>query len=65
MRLRTVSYSDESLTDTTEFDQFLSLLQQSFPHIHQQLKRETFNQYGLLYEWKGRNPALKPVLSQN
>ncbi|KAA9353726.1 M20 family peptidase [Larkinella humicola] len=62
LRLRTVSYSDESLTDTTQFDQFLSLLQQSFPRIHQQLKRETFNQYGLLYEWKGKNPALKPVL---
>jgi carboxypeptidase PM20D1 len=62
LRLRTVSFSDESLTDTTQFEKFLSLLQQSFPRIHRQLKRETFNQYGLLYEWKGRNPALKPLL---
>ncbi|GAB3932267.1 M20 family peptidase [Larkinella terrae] len=62
LQLRTVSYSDYSLTDTTQFEQFLKLLEQSFPRIHRQLKRETFNQYGLLYEWKGRNPALKPVL---
>ncbi|GAB3896376.1 M20 family peptidase [Larkinella knui] len=62
LQLRTVSYSDYSLTDTTQFEKFLTLLQQSFPRIHRQLKRETFNQYGLLYEWKGQNPALKPVL---
>ncbi|RAK02004.1 carboxypeptidase PM20D1 [Larkinella arboricola] len=62
LQLRTVSYTDYSLTDTTQFEKFLSLLQQSFPRIHRQLKRETFNRYGLLYEWKGRNPALKPIL---
>ncbi|GAB3267135.1 M20 family peptidase [Larkinella harenae] len=62
LQLRTVSYSDYTLTDTTQFEKFLTLLQQSFPRIHRQLQRETFNRYGLLYEWKGRNPALKPVL---
>ncbi|MFC5410458.1 M20 family peptidase [Larkinella bovis] len=62
LQLRTVSFSNYALTDTTQFEQFLSLLQQSFPRIHRQLKRETFNRYGLLYEWEGSNPALKPVL---
>ncbi|MFD1144035.1 M20 family peptidase [Larkinella insperata] len=62
LQLRTVSYTDYSLTDTTQFEKFLSLVQESFPRIHRQLKRETFNRYGLLYEWKGSNPALKPVL---
>ncbi|GAB3321801.1 M20 family peptidase [Larkinella ripae] len=62
LQLRTVSFTDYALTDTTQFEKFLSLLQLSFPRIHRQLKRETFNRYGLLYEWKGRNPALKPVL---
>ncbi|MGA0556248.1 M20 family peptidase [Larkinella sp. VNQ87] len=62
LQLRTVSFTDYALTDTTQFEQFLGLLQQSFPQIHQQLKRETFNRYGLLYEWKGSNSALKPIL---
>lgn len=62
LQLRTVSYTDYSLTDTTQFEKFLALLQQSFPRIHHQLKRETFNRYGLLYEWKGSNSALKPIL---
>jgi len=62
IQIPTVSYTDYSLTDTTQFDKFLSYLQTTFPLINQQLKRDTFNQYGLLYEWKGRNPALKPIL---
>jgi carboxypeptidase PM20D1 len=62
LRIQTVSYTDYTLTDTTQFDKFLTYIQTSFPVLHRQLKHETFNQYGLLYEWKGRNPALKPVL---
>jgi len=62
LQLRTVSFADYSLTDTTQFDAFLAFLQQSYPLIHSRLKHETVNRYGLLYEWKGRNPALKPAL---
>ncbi|GAA4408624.1 M20 family peptidase [Nibrella viscosa] len=62
LRLRTVSYADYSLVDTTQFDQFIRFLERSYPLVHSRLKRETFNQYGLLYLWPGRNPALKPVL---
>lgn len=62
IRIPTVSYTDYSLTDTTQFDKFLTYIRASFPLIHQRLNPQTFNQYDLLYEWKGRNPALKPVL---
>lgn len=62
IRIPTVSFTDYALTDTTQFDKFLAYVQASFPLIHQRLKRETFNRYGLLYEWKGKNPALKPIL---
>ncbi|GAA4448103.1 M20 family peptidase [Nibrella saemangeumensis] len=62
LRIRTVSYADYSLTDTTQFDQFVRFLERSYPLVHSRLKRETFNQYGLLYQWPGRNPTLKPVL---
>lgn len=62
IRIPTVSYTDYSLTDTTQFDKFIAYIRASYPLIHQRLNPQTFNQYGLLYEWKGRNPALKPVL---
>ena len=62
IRIPTVSFTDYALTDTTQFDKFLTYIQTTYPLIHQRLKRETFTQYSLLYEWKGRNPALKPVM---
>ncbi len=62
IRIPTVSFTDYALTDTTQFDKFLTYIRASYPLIYQRLKYQTFNQYGMLYEWKGRNPALKPVL---
>ncbi|MFD2933543.1 M20 family peptidase [Spirosoma flavum] len=62
IRISTVSYTDAALTDTTQFDKFLTYIRATYPLIHQHLKQETFNQYSLLYEWKGRNPALKPIM---
>ncbi|WP_234736458.1 M20 family peptidase [Tellurirhabdus bombi] len=62
IRIRTVSFTDYALTDTTQFDQFVQFLKRSFPLTHAQLKLETINQYGLLYEWKGQNTSLKPAL---
>lgn len=62
IQCRTVSYTDYSLTDTTQFDKFVALIRRQFPLIHSRLTQETVNQYGLLYTWKGQNPALPPVL---
>ncbi|MVM31094.1 M20/M25/M40 family metallo-hydrolase [Spirosoma sp. HMF4905] len=62
VRIPTVSYTDYTLTDTTQFDKFLTYIRSSYPLIHQRLNPQAFNQYSLLYEWKGRNPALKPIL---
>lgn len=62
VRIRTVSFTNYSLTDTTQFDQFLQFIHKSYPLIHSRLTRETFNQYGLLYTWPGRDPKLKPML---
>lgn len=62
LRIRTVSYTDYALVDTTQFDQFLSFIRQAFPLVHSRLTLETVNRYGLLYTWKGTNPALKPAL---
>ncbi|WP_266362428.1 M20 family peptidase [Tellurirhabdus rosea] len=62
LQIRTVSFTDYALVDTTQFDQFMEFTQQAFPLVHSRLKRETVNRYGLLYEWKGRNASLKPAL---
>lgn len=62
IRYRTVSFTDYTLTDTTQFDKFLVFLRQNFPLVHSRMTLEKMNNYGLLYELKGKNPALKPML---
>ena len=62
IRYRTVSFTDYALTDTTQFDQFLQFLRRTYPLVHCRMTFETVNNYGLVYELKGKNPALKPML---
>lgn len=62
IRCQTVAFTDYRLSDTTQFDKFLELIRRQFPLTHQQLRRETVNNYGLLYTWPGRNSRLPPIL---
>jgi carboxypeptidase PM20D1 len=62
LRIPTVSRARYADTDTVPFDQLQAYLQRTFPLVHQRLKLQKVNRYGLLYEWPGTNPALKPLL---
>jgi carboxypeptidase PM20D1 len=44
------------------FLRFHEFLQQTFPLVHQALKKEIISKYSLLYTWKGQNPRLEPIL---
>lgn len=35
---------------------------ETFPLVHKNLKLEIVNHHGLVYTWKGKNPAVKPAL---
>ena len=37
------------------------MLAETYPLVHQKLKREVVNGYSLLYTWDGSRPDLKPV----
>ncbi|RZK87329.1 MAG: hypothetical protein EOO62_39420, partial [Hymenobacter sp.] len=62
LRLATVSRTKYAETDTVPFDQLQAYLQRTFPLVQQRLKLQIVNHYGLLYEWPGTDPALKPLL---
>ena len=62
LRIATVSRTRYADTDTVPFDQLQAYLGRTFPLVQQYLKRQTVNHYGLLYEWPGTDPALKPLL---
>ena len=62
LRIATVSRTRYADTDTVPFDQLAAYLTRTFPRVHQQLKLQTVNHYGRLYEWPGTDPARKPLL---
>jgi len=62
VKIRTVSFEDLSLMDSTQFEKFVGFLAKTYPLVHSRLKFERVNTYGLLYQWDGKNTALKPAL---
>lgn len=44
------------------FGKLHEYLKKTFPLIHNRLKVEKINKYGLVYTWEGSNKALKPIL---
>jgi carboxypeptidase PM20D1 len=62
VKIRTVSFEDLSLMDSTQFEKFVGFLAKTYPLVHSRLKLERVSTYGLLYEWKGKETSLKPAL---
>ena len=40
----------------------MDFITKTYPHIAGKLTREVFNNFSLLYTWKGKNPSLKPLI---
>ncbi len=62
IQFMTVSNEDPSLNDTSEFALFHEFLRKTYPLVHQTLQKEVHNKFALLYEWKGKDTTLKPVI---
>lgn len=62
VRVPTVSYKQEGLTDQSAFDDFQALLEELYPEVHAHMTRENLGRNGLLYRWPGKNPGAPTVL---
>ena len=62
IQFKTVSNQDPALIDTVQFEAFVEFLATAFPRVHERLKQERINDFALLYEWKGSDTSLKPIL---
>jgi carboxypeptidase PM20D1 len=52
----------EPLLDSGTFRSFHRFLKESYPLVDQHLQKMVINELSLLYEWKGENPELTPVI---
>ena len=61
IQLKTISSADLEEIDPTPFRGLHNLMHTLYPMIDEKLDKEIFNEFGLLYTWKGSNPSLDPV----
>jgi carboxypeptidase PM20D1 len=62
VRCKTVPLDDTGTPDPDAFQQLHKMLQETYPLVHQKLKREVINGYSLLYTWQGSRADLEPVM---
>jgi carboxypeptidase PM20D1 len=61
LRCATVS-SSSGPVDPRAFAELHAYLQETFPRVHQRLRREVISGHSLLYTWEGTEPALPAIV---
>ena len=61
VRCKTVPLDEQGTPDPKAFRQLHKMLEETYPLVHQKLKREVVNGYSLLYTWQGSRSDLEPV----
>jgi carboxypeptidase PM20D1 len=62
VRCKTVPLDDTGSPDPQAFEQLHHMLEETYPLVHQKLKRECINNFSLLYTWQGTRTELEPVM---
>lgn len=62
IRCRTVPLDEQGTPDPEEFRRLHQMLAETYPLVHQKLKREVVNGHSLLYSWPGTRADLEPVM---
>lgn len=62
VQIPTISWSAEAETEAEAFAKLNQLLEASFPLLHSQLEVSAVLEHGRLYQWKGSDAALQPML---
>lgn len=62
LQIKTVSPENPIDFDSIQFQNFASFLTTTYPLVDSLLDKKTFNSYSFLYEWKGSDQTLKPIV---
>ncbi len=57
----TISYPDKADIDFSKFEEFHAFLEEAYPLIHKNLKKEIIQEASLIYHWKGTRDDLEPI----
>jgi len=62
VRCKTVPLDETGTPDPPAFQQLHQMLAETYPLVHQKLRREVVNGYSLVYIWQGSRSDLEPVM---
>lgn len=62
IQIRTVSFGDTLAIDTVEFLKFRAFMENTYPEMHRQLEKRSFNEFSYVFKWKGRDTVAKPIV---
>jgi len=62
IQCQTISFSESTRVNPEALKALRAVLAHDFPLIHQTCEKQLINEDSLLFTWKGKNPALNPVL---
>jgi carboxypeptidase PM20D1 len=62
VRCQTVPVDDKGTPDPEAFRQLHKMLEETYPLVHQKLRREVVNGFSLVYIWQGTRGDLDPVM---
>ncbi len=57
----TISYPEKEKVDFSQFEKFHKFLEETYPLIHKNLKKEVIKEASLIYHWKGTRDDLEPI----
>jgi carboxypeptidase PM20D1 len=62
IRCKTVPVDEKGTPEPEAFKQLHQMLRETYPLVHEKLRREVVNGYSLLYIWQGTRADLEPVM---
>ena len=62
VKIPTISYQEDSVSNPKAFEDFYNLLVKNFPLVFNHLKCERFPTNSILLKWEGTSSSLKPIM---
>jgi carboxypeptidase PM20D1 len=62
VQIPTVSIRENLPIDTTVFIAFKNFIDRTYPLLHAHLGKTAINMFNYVYEWKGKNESLQPIV---